>query len=214
MKTKITTLLLTLAFTSCDRSRSRDSEVEALRREVESLKAATVVAPSSTPSFATPQKPSEAYRRFIAESRRMTTALGSGISFDEFHKRFVEIAALTQEALPTLPNLKAKELTLDFAVTLEDAHKLWAFKIETDNTYIAYAHVQGAYMYSGDERIGDRWRYELHELISRYDLKSNGTLSDRPGSASQLFVSGALQRVLNCAQTAFLELERYKPDAQ
>ena len=196
VKPIVFSLTLVVALTACGHRNSRNSEVEALRREVERLKAAqSVVTP--VPRLQQAKAPEE-YQRFVAESRRLTTAISGGISFQEFHNRFVEITSLAQETERVLSDRSARALVTDFALALDDAHALWAYKVQTESVVI---HLPCGVV--EDNLLGRRWCSQFAELCQRYSLGKN---------RSVVLIDTDLKKILGYIHASFQKIEAYHPN--
>ena len=200
MRTKAIALLLLLAsalFSACNRP-SDSGEVQRLREEVERLKSAQ----PSAPPAATSAAESPDYQNFLRVARRLMTAIESGVSFQDFHERAVEVLASAKEASRAAPTAAKQKAIATFAIAIIDANDLWSCESSTDKSgqYLYYEKDKGSGVLKRTDLVRPcgRWDSELPKLVADYKLDAYS----KDGSSAVVIKMFTLKDIFKvCADT-------------
>jgi hypothetical protein len=225
------TLLLAVGITSCSRSNTTEAEeLRTLREEVKSLRAelerqkvvAATVATQAVASAVSSASPAE-FVEFLRISRRMVSAIGTGVSYRDFAERLVEVNASSEEALLKVNDLAQSRKIDDFVLALNDARTLWECKISLERdsrigvaTILLRKDGRLYHLVDTPRELGERWKSNFPDLVETYRLQDgnkdspitpdNSDFTSRYGPT--MFLSRALPRVFEFAVQSFRELEK------
>ena len=206
MRTKTIAVLVVIVsalFSACNRP-SDSGEVQRLREEVERLKSAQPLAPPAATSAAE----SPDYQNFLRVARRLMTAIESGVSFQDFHERAVEVLASAKEASRSAPTAAKQKAIATFAIAIIDANDLWSCEGDSDlsGQYLRYDKDKNG---SLRRHYGDvfhpcgRWDHELPKLDTAYKLDAYSN----DGSFALVRIDSALKNIFKVCADTFAILE-------
>jgi len=121
-----------------------------LRDELARQKAASGSSAISTQAVVTHVAsvlPTPDFADFLRVSRRMVSAMGTGVSYGDFGQRLVDIEASAEEVLPKITDPAQKAKIADFVIALHDAYSLWRYKISSDSDRMPIDSISGEYAY-------------------------------------------------------------------
>ena len=208
---------------SCSRSTDVSEEVRAMREEIRSLRAelehqkvggsSSVVSTQGIIVQAVSTSTAE-FSEFLRVSRRIVSAIGTGLTYPDFGQRLVEVNASAEEALPKLVDPTQKAKVTDFVLALRDAHSLWRYKTSSDSGRIRLEKVSGVYAYAigFPKELGDRWNSNFSDLVKKYNLHYENDRLASPivdfGNRPELIIDRGLERVFDYATKTFGEIEK------
>ncbi len=218
----VAVLITTCTVTSCSRRTDEGEESKALREEVKLLRAELerqkAVAPTiSTQAVATAARDTSSpeLTEFLRVSRRMVSAIGTGVNYRDFGQRLVEVNATAEETLRKLNHSAQRTNIVDFVLALRDAYTLWGYKLSLDSDRMRLKTISGLYVpMDFSAELGDRWNLNFPDLVKKYALDDKhdppspiinyGTQRDD----SVLIFDWALERIFAYATKTFRELEK------
>jgi hypothetical protein len=143
------------------------AEVQLLQQEIDRLKAAqSPTAPKPETSIENPD-----YQNFLRLSRRLVVAIQSGIQYEDFHQRAVDVLASATEAARLAPSPTERNAITSFALAVTDANDLWHYEAITKkevNWLLVYD--KDGDSYSAEQLCSDRWDNKVSELVEAYSL--------------------------------------------
>ena len=199
---------------SCSRNVQDSEEVTALRQEVKSLKAELEHRKAETNTRAIPSTPEQA--EFLRTSRRIVSAMGTGVSCQDFGQRLIEVNASAEEVLSVLADNALKAKISDFVLALHDAHSLWKYQISSGRDTLKIQMDSGRYGYpiGFPAVLGDRWNTRFPQLVEKYGLHKDkqyeSSIIDY-GGKPEMFFDPALQCIFAYAVKTFREVEQTSP---
>jgi hypothetical protein len=168
--------------------------------------------PTTTPIAPTlmPVVESADYQNFLRVSRRLVTAIQSGISFDDFHERAVDVLASAKEALRVVQSPVKREIIEKFALAITDADDLWHYKMTANqdvNWLILYRREGDSY--SAEQLCSDRWDSKFSELITAYHLDvQRGDPLGVNGDYWYILIDPSIAKIFVVCTDTFTELDQ------
>lgn len=187
-----------------------------LRAELENMKTETSSITSTKVMIAQTESALEPeFEEFLRVSRRMVSAMGTGVSYLDFGQRLVEVNASAEEALSKSINDTQKVKIADFVLALRDAHNLWRYKVSKDGVSIRIESTEGhAHPVSYPIELGDRWNLNFSDLTEKYGLRDTRNfvpaIVDYENSKGEMYFDRAIERIFEYASKTFRELEKLK----
>jgi hypothetical protein len=138
------------------------------------------------------------------------TAIQSGISFDDFHERAVDVLASAKEAIRVVPSPEKKEKLVRFALAIVDADDLWHYKVTTkpDYNWLIIYRKEGD-SYSPDQLCSDRWDNKFAELASTYNLNvQHGDPLGTNGDYWYIMIDPSISKIFQVCADTFTELDQ------
>lgn len=123
-----------------------------------------------------PKPASPEYANFVREARRLLTAIGTGINYQDFHNRATEVISSGIEAAKHTDDETKRNAVIAFYTAVADVNDLWSFGIRKNPS----ARDLGRTQLSGESKdiVSNRWNQETKELVNLYRLSVDLNIDD------------------------------------